>query len=132
MSLNKNQTLRIFNLRRFGPRLSFIANKFIITKNYSVSHFVGDHENMVSFASHVQQLSLGALFCNFNNYNFYSKKHPYFENFSIINDKRNSFFHFLRKDFVFFTSIGPKQTFLKDLIIFLTVRTTFRSKRVKK
>jgi hypothetical protein len=132
MSLNKNQILRIFNLRRFGPRLSFIANKFIITKNYSVSHFVGDHENMVSFASHVQQLSLGALFCNFNKYNFYSKKHPYFENFSIINDKRNSFFSFFKKRFRFFYFDRPETDFFKRSDYFSNSENDFPLKESQK
>ena len=85
----------LLNLKRFGPRVSYIVNKFIKTKNYTISHFIGDHQNMVSFASHVQQLTLGALFCNFNNYNFYSKQHIYLQDFTIINTKINSLFSFL-------------------------------------
>ena len=79
MLFSDNLKFQLLNLKRFGPRISFIFNKFIKTKNYTISYFLGDHENMVSFASHVQQMTLGALFCNFNNYNFYSKQHPYFQ-----------------------------------------------------
>ena len=52
------------NLKRFGPKLSFKFNRYIPTKNYTLTHFTGDHENMISFATHVQQLTLGSRFCN--------------------------------------------------------------------
>jgi len=113
MSFSDNQKIQLLNLKRFGPRISFIVNKYIKTKNYTVSHFIGDHQNMVSFASHVQQLSLGALFCNFNNYNFYSKQHTYFENFSIVNNQLNSFFSFFKKRFRFFYFDRPETNFFK-------------------
>ena len=60
------------NLRRFEPRVSFKLNKFIPTNNYSLTHYKGDnYRDMISFATNVQQITLGALYCKFNNYNFY-------------------------------------------------------------
>ena len=67
------------NLRRFEPRINFKINKFIPTSNYSLSHYKGDnYRDMISFATNVQQITLGALYCKFNNYNFYLKPHPYY------------------------------------------------------
>ena len=64
------------NLRRFEPRINFKINKFIPTSNYSLTHYKGDnYRDMISFATNVQQITLGALYCKFNNYNFYSKPH---------------------------------------------------------
>ena len=90
------------NLSRFGPRLSFVFNRFIPTRNYSLTHITGDRENMVSFATHIQQLTLGALYSNFHNYNFYSRSHPYLEDFLIKNDTLSSYFSFLKKRYRFF------------------------------
>lgn len=113
MLFSDNLKFQLLNLKRFGPRISFIFNKFIKTKNYTISYFLGDHENMVSFASHVQQMTLGALFCNFNNYNFYSKQHPYFQDFTIINNKTNSMFSFFKKRYRFFYFDRPESDFFK-------------------
>jgi hypothetical protein len=90
------------NLSRFGPRLSFTFNSYIPTKNYSLSHFTGDSKNMVSFATHIQQISFGALYCKFNNYNFYSKGHPLLENFEIINNQFSSKLPIFKKRYRFF------------------------------
>ena len=58
------------NLKRFGPRISFKINKFLPTSNHSISYLTGDI-NMVAFASHVQQITLGALYCKLNNFNLF-------------------------------------------------------------
>ena len=62
----------IRNFKRFEPRIYFAINRYIPTSNYTISHFTGD-TSMVAFATHVQQLSFGALYCKFNNYNFVVK-----------------------------------------------------------
>ena len=110
---NKNNKKFFKNLKRFRPRISFIMNKFIPTKNYSLTHFTGDHENMVSFSTHVQQLTLGALYSNFNNFNFYSIEHPYIDDFQIINNKFNSYFSYLKKRYRFFYFDRPETNYFK-------------------
>ncbi len=100
------------NLKRFEPRLYFMINRFIPTTNHTVSHFTGD-ANMVAFATHVQQLSLGALYCKFNEYNFFSIEHPYFQDFKIIKDKNSSKFSFLKKKYRFFYFNRPETNFYK-------------------
>ena len=89
------------NLRRFEPRIYFMINRYIPTSNHTISHFTGD-SSMVAFATHVQQLSLGALYCKFNKYNFFSIEHPYFQDFKIIEDKNSSRLSFLKKKYSFF------------------------------
>ena len=98
------------NLSKFGPRISYKVNRYIPTKNYSVSHYVGN-ENRVSFATNVQQITLGSLYCKFNNYNFYSKNHPYFKDFEIINHKSSSYFHYFKKRYRFFYFNRPETNF---------------------
>ena len=101
------------NLKRFGPRLSFAFNKYVPTKNYSISHYSGDNQNMVPFSTHVQQLSLGSLYCKFNNLNFYSKPHPYFEDFKLVNNQISSKFSFLKKRYRFFYFDRPESNYHK-------------------
>ncbi len=100
------------NVKRFGPRIYFKINRYIPTSNYTISHFTGD-TNMVAFATHVQQLSLGALYCKFNNYNFYSIEHPYFQDFRIIKNQLGSSFSFLKKKYRFFYFNRPETNFYK-------------------
>ena len=91
------------NLRRFEPRVSFKLNKFIPTNNYSLTHYKGDnYRDMISFATNVQQITLGALYCKFNNYNFYLKPHPYFIDFKIVNKKLDDSFSMFKKKYRFF------------------------------
>ncbi len=99
------------NLKRFGPKLSFKFNRYIPTKNYTLTHFTGDHENMISFATHVQQLTLGSLFCKFKNYNFYSKYHPYFDDFEIKNKNLSSYMPYFKKRYRFFYFDRPETNF---------------------
>lgn len=100
------------NLSRFGPKLSFKLNKFVPTKNYSLTHYKGDnYRDMISFSTNVQQITLGALFCKFHNYNYYSKPHPYFENFKIINNNLSSNFSFLKKRYRFFYFDRPETNY---------------------
>ncbi len=113
MLQNKNKKFFFRNLKRFGPRLSFILNRFIPTKNYSLTHFTGDHKNMVSFATHVQQLTLGALYSNFNSFNFYSKEHLYIDDFEIINNKFNSYFSYFKKKYRFFYFDRPETNYFR-------------------
>ena len=120
------------NLSRFGPRLSFFLNRFIPTRNYSLTHFSGDHENMVSFATHVQQLTLGVLYSNFNNYNFYSRPHPYIEDFSIINNNLSSYFSFIKKRYRFFYFDRPETNFFKRKDYFANNENDFPIKEGEK
>ena len=120
------------NLSRFGPRLSFVLNKFIPTRNYSLTHFTGDHTNMVSFATHVQQLTLGALYSNLNNYNFYSKAHPYIEDFSIINNNLSSYFSFFKKRYRFFYFDRPETNYFKRKDYFSNNENDFPIKESEK
>jgi len=109
-----NKYLKYFkNISRFGPKVSFKINRFIPTKNHSISYFTGDNKNMVPFSTHVQQLTLGSLYCNFNSLNFYSKDHPYIKNFSIINNNLSSKFPFLKKRYRFFYFDRPESNFFK-------------------
>ena len=87
-----------------------MINRYIPTSNHTISHFTGD-TNMVAFATHVQQLSLGALYCKFNKYNFYSIEHPYFQDFQIIEDKNSSKLSFLKKKYRFFYFDRPETNF---------------------
>ena len=102
----------ILNFKRFEPRIYFAINRFIPTSNYTISHFTGD-TSMVAFATHVQQLSFGALYCKFNNYNFYSIEHPYFQDFKIIKNHLSSNFSFLKKKYRFFYFNRPETNFYK-------------------
>ena len=120
------------NIRRFGPRLSFVLNKFIPTRNYSLTHFSGDHENMVSFATHVQQLTLGVLYSNFNNYNFYSRSHHYIEDFSIINNNFSSYFSLFKKRYRFFYFDRPETNFFKRKDYFANNENDFPIKECEK
>ena len=87
-----------------------MINRYIPTSNHTISHFTGD-TNMVAFATHVQQLTLGALYCKFNKYNFYSIEHPYFQDFQIIEDKNSSKLSFLKKKYRFFYFNRPETNF---------------------
>ena len=104
------------NLRMLEPRIYFMINRYIPTSNHTISHFTGD-SNMVAFATHVQQLSLGALYCKFNKHNFYSIEHPYFQDFQIIEDKNSSKLSFLK----IFGSTIPELTFVNILNSFDTL-----------
>tara|TARA_X000001036_G_scaffold406363_1_gene414992 strand:+ start:2210 stop:3043 length:834 start_codon:yes stop_codon:yes gene_type:complete len=68
---------------------------------------------MIAFATHVQQLSFGAIYCRFNNYNFYSIEHPYFQDFKIIVNKFSSKLSFLKKKYRFFYFNRPETNFYK-------------------
>lgn len=120
------------NLSRFGPRLSFVFNKYIPTRNYSLTHFTGDQENMISFATHVQQLTLGAIYCNFNDYNFYSRPHPYVEDFSIINNNLSSYFPLFKKRYRFFYFDRPETNFFKRKDYFTNNENDFPIKEIEK
>ena len=120
------------NLSRFGPRLSFIFNKFIPTKNYSLTHYTGDNANMVPFSTHVQQLTLGALYCNFHNFNFYSKEHPYIEDFKIINNNLSANFSLLKKRYRFFYFDRPETNFFKRKDYFTNDENDFPLKEDEK
>jgi len=103
---------KIKDLKRFGPRVSFKINKFLPTSNHSISYLTGDI-NMIAFASHVQQISLGALYCKLHNYNFYSVDHPYIKKFKIINNKADSYMSFVKKRYRFFYFDRPETEFYK-------------------
>ena len=68
---------------------------------------------MVSFATHVQQLTLGALYSNFNSFNFYSKEHLYIDDFEIINNKFNSYFSYFKKKYRFFYFDRPETNYFR-------------------
>ena len=101
-----------------------MINRYIPTSNHTISHFTGD-TNMVAFATHVQQLSFGALYCKFNKYNFYSIEHPYFQDFQIIENKNSSKLSFLKKNTGFFTLIDQKLISITEIITLVMKKTTF-------
>lgn len=119
------------NLKRFGPRISFKINKFLPTSNHSISYLTGDI-NMVAFASHVQQITLGALYCKLNNFNFYSVEHPYIKTFKIINKKFDSLMPFLKKRYRFFYFDRPETEFYKRKDYFNNKENDFPLKEADK
>ena len=95
-------------INKYIPKIYFKINKFIFTKNYQISYFKGGFE---SFGNNIQQIALGILYCNLNNYNFYLKGHPYINDFKVINNSFNDRLSFLKKRYRFFYFDKPVTNF---------------------
>ena len=90
-------------INKYIPKIYFKINKFIFTKNYQISYFKGGFE---SFGNNIQQIALGILYCNLNNYNFYLKGHPYINDFKVVNNSFYDRLSFLNKRYRFFILIN--------------------------
>ena len=71
-----------------------MINRYIPTSNHTISTLQVYQYGCLKACT---AIILGALYCKFNKYNFYSIEHPYFQDFQIIEDK-NSSNHFLKKN----------------------------------
>jgi len=76
--------------------INSFVNFFMPKKNLTIRNYRG------RFGNNIQQLATGIIYSELKNTNFYTKKHPQFEKFVLVNNRLFNLLKFLKKRFDFF------------------------------
>ena len=100
--LNRLSNSIKYRFNKIKDVFRFFMNQIIPFQNYSISEPYG------RLGNNLQQVSLGIMFAEKNNYNFYVQSDKYYNSFELLNRKNDHIFRFFKKKSRFYSFLDTE------------------------